>query len=72
MESTDVPAVEMQEIFCECGSCGKTVTIPVEKFLAIIQGSAFSIIVAKDCPTPPLPTDRVVDEGETYKVYQTG
>ena len=73
MTDTQAPAVEMQELFCECGNgCGKMVTMPVDKFLEVIHSDDFQVIVAIDCPTPPLPTDKEVMRGDNYIVYKTG
>lgn len=74
METVSDVSVEMQEIFCECnGRCGKMVTIPVTKFLEVINNSIyFCAIVAIDCPTPLVLGDVEIERGAGYIVYKKG
>ena len=70
-KETPVEVVDTQELYCECGGgCGKMVTMPVTKFLDVLAREQVTIIVAINCTTPPAPTDKELERGETYIIYE--
>ncbi len=57
-------------IQCECNfeGCNVAVLVSLEKVMRYLQTNAF--VIANNCSVGPKPTDELLEEYETYKVYK--